>query len=75
MTTNKLSVSIRLSADVKAIATDRAAAQNRSLASYVEWLIIQDAQETEHLLSSPANAERLMASVRQIKASKQRGGD
>lgn len=54
MATEKVPVSLRISPEVKARAEARAAEQNRSFASYVEWLIIQDAASAPAQPTAPA---------------------
>ena len=49
---SKKPVAVRISADLKEAATLRAREENRSFASYLEWLIIQDVKA--HALSDEA---------------------
>ena len=41
------SITIRVSAEFKARIIKQAQAQNRSITSYLEWLVMQDAARTE----------------------------
>ena len=41
------SITIRVSAEFKALILKQAKAQNRSITSYLEWLVMQDAAKTE----------------------------
>lgn len=47
MATNKKPVAVRLAPDVKAKAMVRASEENRSFASYLEWLVLQDVKRNE----------------------------
>ena len=41
------SITIRVSTEFKALLLKQAKAQNRSITSYLEWLVMQDAARTE----------------------------
>jgi len=41
------SITIRVSTEFKAILRQQASQQNRSMTSYLEWLVLQDAAKTE----------------------------
>lgn len=47
MGTSKIPITARLAPDIKSLATKRAREQNRSFASYLEWLILQDVNGAE----------------------------
>lgn len=60
MATKKLSVGIRLDPDIKEAATRRAKSLQRSVASYVEWLIAEDvrANPVEPVMAKPRASRR-----------------
>lgn len=47
MTTNKIPVALRIDPKIKEAGMKIAAADNRSFASYMEWLILQDVKARE----------------------------
>ena len=46
MSTRPETITIRVSTEFKTLAKARAKAQHRSLTSYLEWLVMQEAQAT-----------------------------
>lgn len=45
--TKQITITIRVSAELKAMVVKQAKAQNRTMVSYLEWLVLQDAAQTE----------------------------
>jgi hypothetical protein len=58
MATNKIPITARIAADIKALATRRAQEQNRSFASYIEWLILQDVRSAEDGRPEPGKGRK-----------------
>lgn len=52
----KTPISMRLASDVKAEAERRATEERRSFTSYVEWLIMKDAESHKALRSQPEDS-------------------
>lgn len=70
ITKNDKLISLRMPTSVIDFAKRNAKKQGRTMSNYLRWLVIEQMDTTEYLLSSPANAANLMESIEQLKIGK-----
>lgn len=60
MATKPASITLRVTSEFKRLAMHRAKSENRSLTSYMEWLVLQDAQRNR---DQPELASKLISEL------------
>jgi hypothetical protein len=58
----KVPLALRLDPAIRAIADERAKEETRTLTSYLEWLIVEDAKRNAHQAAAQAEPQRPTAS-------------
>jgi predicted DNA-binding protein len=70
ITKNDKLISLRMPTGIIDFAKRNAKKQGRTMSNYLRWLVIEQMDTTEYLLSSPANAAMLNKSIEQLNSSK-----
>jgi predicted DNA-binding protein len=65
ITKNDKLISLRMPTGVIEFAKRNAKQQGRTMSNYLRWLVIEQMDTTEYLLSSPANKAMLMRAIEQ----------
>jgi predicted DNA-binding protein len=65
ITKNDKLISLRMPTGVIEFAKRNAKQQGRTMSNYLRWLVIEQMDTTEYLLSSPANKDMLMRAIEQ----------
>ena len=67
LTKNDKLISLRMPISVVDFAKRNAKKQGRTMSNYLRWLVIEQMDTTEYLLSSSTNTAKLMESIEQLK--------
>ena len=64
-TKNQKLISLRVPAEVVNFLEQKSKKQGRTISNYIRWLIIQQMDQTEYLMSTEANKKVLLESINQ----------
>ena len=64
-TKNKKLISLRVPTEVVNFLEQKSKNQGRTISNYIRWLIIQQMDQTEYLMSTEANKKVLLESINQ----------
>ena len=64
-TKNQKLISLRVPAEVVNFLEQKSKNQGRTISNYIRWLIIQQMDQTEYLMSTEANKKILLESINQ----------
>ena len=64
-TKNKKLISLRVPTEVVNFLEQKSKNQGRTISNYIRWLIIQQMDQTEYLMSTEANKKILLESINQ----------
>ena len=64
-TKNQKLISLRVPAEVVSFLEQKSKNQGRTISNYIRWLIIQQMDQTEYLMSTKANKKILLESINQ----------
>lgn len=64
-TKNQKLISLRVPAEVVNFLEQKSKNQGRTISNYIRWLIIQQMDQTEYLMSTEANKKMLLESINQ----------
>ena len=64
-TKNQKLISLRVPAEVVNFLEQKSKNQGRTISNYIRWLIIQQMDQTEYLMSTEANKKVLLESINQ----------
>jgi predicted DNA-binding protein len=63
-------ISLRMPTSVIDFAKKKAKKQGRTMSNYLRWLVMEQMDETDYLISNPANTALLLESIDQLKSGK-----
>ena len=70
ITKNDKLISLRMPVSVINFAKKNAKMQGRTMSNYLRWLVIEQMDTTDYLLSDPVNKSILLNSIEELKSSK-----